>query len=231
MTVENAFPCLQHSDGRRFPLGRRLATLGSDTDCQIRLDDPQIKSQHAFLVFQMGAWRIRKLESGAVVALDGQQIKEESELRHGAKLTVGKTELLFLEHDGNDATVSGHPVSDPFVALLASFAGILRETDHARVLADMAQASARLLSSDAVRILYRGEGKGLWRTLATCPAGAPSSRFSTSALRQAEASGSSVLLGENDLVHLAGGDLAIVWREDNHVIMTGAATTVYTGEI
>lgn len=34
------------------------------------------------------------------------------------------------------------------------------------------------------------------------------------------------------LVHLLGGDLLIEWREeDNHVYMTGAATTVFTGEI
>ncbi len=206
MTAENVFPCLQHSDGRQFPLGRRLATLGSDSDCQIRLDDPQIKPQHAFLVFQMGAWRIRKLESAALVGVGGVEVKEEAELRHGAKITVGKSELLFLERAPDDATVSVSTAADPIVALLTSFAGILRETEHTRVLSDMAQASARLLSSDAVRILYRGEGEGLWRTLATCPAGAPSSRFSASALRQAEAEGSSVLLGENDLMHLPGGE-------------------------
>ncbi len=33
------------------------------------------------------------------------------------------------------------------------------------------------------------------------------------------------------LVHLLGGDLFIEWKEDNHVYMTGAATTVFTGEI
>lgn len=37
--------------------------------------------------------------------------------------------------------------------------------------------------------------------------------------------------GRDVLVHLAGGDLRIVWRDDNHVIMTGAAATVYEGEI
>lgn len=34
------------------------------------------------------------------------------------------------------------------------------------------------------------------------------------------------------LVHLLGGDLEIEWNEaDNHVYMTGAATTVFDGEI
>jgi diaminopimelate epimerase len=34
------------------------------------------------------------------------------------------------------------------------------------------------------------------------------------------------------LVHLLGGDLEIYWNEeDNHVYMTGPATTVFDGEI
>ena len=39
------------------------------------------------------------------------------------------------------------------------------------------------------------------------------------------------LLERKTLVHLLGGDLLIEWKEDNHVYMTGAATTVFTGEI
>jgi diaminopimelate epimerase len=43
-----------------------------------------------------------------------------------------------------------------------------------------------------------------------------------------------VLTGRGDrkqLIHLAGGDLEIEWREDNnHVFMTGSATEVFTGE-
>ena len=36
----------------------------------------------------------------------------------------------------------------------------------------------------------------------------------------------------NVLVHLLGGDLEIYWNpEDNHVYMTGPATTVFDGEI
>jgi len=37
--------------------------------------------------------------------------------------------------------------------------------------------------------------------------------------------------GRQVLVHLAGGDLAIHWREDNHVIMTGPAVSVFDGEV
>jgi diaminopimelate epimerase len=43
-----------------------------------------------------------------------------------------------------------------------------------------------------------------------------------------------VLNGKNDrrtTVHLAGGDLGIEWRSDNHVLMTGPAEESFTGEI
>jgi diaminopimelate epimerase len=43
-----------------------------------------------------------------------------------------------------------------------------------------------------------------------------------------------VLNGQTDrraIVHLNGGDLDIEWNADNHVLMTGAAEEVFTGEI
>ena len=39
------------------------------------------------------------------------------------------------------------------------------------------------------------------------------------------------LLDRKVLVHLPGGDLIIEWLEEGHVMMTGPATTVFTGEV
>ena len=42
-----------------------------------------------------------------------------------------------------------------------------------------------------------------------------------------------VLTGRTDrkiLNHLLGGDLVLQWNEDNHVMMTGGAVEVFTGE-
>ena len=203
--TESVFPCLESQDGRRLPLGRRLATIGTDRDCQVRLDDPEVRPQHAFLVFQMGAWRLRRLEVSARLRLDGAEVAEEAVLRHGSRIEVGRSSFSFLEREPA-AAAGDASASDPVAALLRSFAAILQETESGKVLSDMAQASARLLSSDAVRILYRGEGEGLWRTLASCPSGAPSSRFSSSALRRAETAEGTVLLGENELGGLPPGE-------------------------
>jgi diaminopimelate epimerase len=37
--------------------------------------------------------------------------------------------------------------------------------------------------------------------------------------------------GRNVTVHLLGGDLQIEWGEDNHVYMTGPATTAFEGVV
>ncbi|HNY29575.1 MAG TPA: sigma 54-interacting transcriptional regulator [Fibrobacteria bacterium] len=204
--TENVYPCLRSPDGTDHPLGRRLATLGSDPDCQVRLADPSVRPQHAFLVFQMGAWRLRRLETSAILKLDGVDVAEETELRHGSVLQAGRLELRFLEKEPESRPEPADTDQAPLPSLLAAVAEILRETDSVRVLVDMVQASARLLSCDGVRVLHRPVGEGLWRTLASCPAGAPSTRFSSSALARAEALGEAVLLGENDLARLGAGE-------------------------
>ncbi|MHB8840461.1 MAG: diaminopimelate epimerase [Candidatus Aquicultor sp.] len=37
--------------------------------------------------------------------------------------------------------------------------------------------------------------------------------------------------GRSATVHLPGGDLRITWKEDNHIVLEGAATRVFTGTI
>jgi len=53
----------------------------------------------------------------------------------------------------------------------------------------------------------------------------------TGASAAAAASNLKGLTGENVTVHLSGGDLLIEWAKDNHIYMTGAAETVFTGQI
>ena len=201
------YPCLQEAvGGRKHPLGRRLATLGSDADCQIRVDDPSLRPQHAFLVYQMGAWNLRRLEAGSILKVNGLNVLEEVKLVHASKLLAGKTEFVFLE---KPPEIQAQPVEShgsPLADLVDGVAALLRERDPGKVVTEIVTAAAKLLECDGVRVIHRGVGEGLWRTLASCPAGAPSSRFSSSALRQAEDAGKAVMLGEQDLTSLPFGE-------------------------
>ena len=77
----------------------------------------------------------------------------------------------------------------------------------------------QVLSRDRIRLRVWERGAGL--TLA-CGSGA------CSALVNAARRG---LTGREATVIVDGGELRIVWREDNHVLMTGPVATSFTGEI
>jgi DNA-binding NtrC family response regulator len=196
-------PCLRFPDGKTCPLERRLATLGSDPECQIRVEGPGVKPHHAFVLFQMGRWMLRPLETGAVLRVDGRAVREECVLDHGVSIDVGSVVLVFLERE--DETSDGAAAS-PVVDILESVGALLRSGDPGSVCASMAASTARLLSADGVRVIHRAVGEVLWRTLASHPAGAPSHRFSSRALLRAEEVGATVRMGETDLAALPAGE-------------------------
>ncbi|MBC8135148.1 MAG: diaminopimelate epimerase [Fibrella sp.] len=76
-----------------------------------------------------------------------------------------------------------------------------------------------VISPDEIKMLTWERGAG--RTLA-CGTGASAS---------AVASHLNGFTGRRVLVHLAGGDLTIDWQDDDSVMMTGAATEVFTATI
>ena len=198
-----SYPCLRLDDGKRLPLERRLSTLGSDSDCQIVLEGGGVKPHHAFVLFQMGSWTIRPLESGAVLRVDGKPAKDERVLVHGARIEVGSVAMTFLEREEDSPASEG---DSPVVEILESVGAMLRAGDPADVCASMTSATARLLAADGVRVIHRPVGESLWRTLASHPSGSPSNRFSTRALQRAEEVGAVVRLGEADLAALPAGE-------------------------
>ena len=197
------YPCLLLADKTHRALDKRLATLGSDPDCQIRIEGPGVKAHHAFVLFQMGRWVLRPLETGVVLRVDGKQVREECPLLHGARIEAGSVILKFLEREEE----SGTPESaSPVIELLESVGSLLRASDPSQVCASMASATARLLSADGVRVIHRPTGEVLWRTLSAHPVGSPSQRFSARALQRAEEVGATVRLGDADLAALPAGE-------------------------
>jgi diaminopimelate epimerase len=79
--------------------------------------------------------------------------------------------------------------------------------------------AASIASREHIRLRVWERGVGLTRA---CGTGACAT--ATAAMRRG-------LVGRTVTVTLPGGDLSIAWRDDNHIVMTGPATTAFTGEI
>jgi diaminopimelate epimerase len=76
---------------------------------------------------------------------------------------------------------------------------------------------AQLIGEDEIRLRVWERGVGETRA---CGTGACAT--AVAAMRRG-------LTGRKVTVRLTGGDLEIVWREDNHIVMTGPATESYRG--
>jgi diaminopimelate epimerase len=78
---------------------------------------------------------------------------------------------------------------------------------------------AQILGNGSIRLRVWERGVGITRA---CGTGACATLVAASRRE---------LSGRNANIILDGGALAIDWRDDNHVIMTGPVATVYTGTL
>jgi diaminopimelate epimerase len=120
------------------------------------------------------------------------------------------------------AASMGNPHATFFVPDLAAIdiEAIGPALEHAAIFPERANIGfAQILAPDRIRLRVFERGAGL--TLA-CGSGA------CAALVNAARRG---LTGRAATIVADGGELAMEWRADNHVVMTGPVTTAYRGEI
>ncbi len=99
-TTKEALLILPYSPSRRkkktFILnGEKI--IGRDKNCSIILEDSYASSQHARIYQKDNHFFIEDLESKNGTFLNGKRIKKETALKNGDKITIGKTELKFME--------------------------------------------------------------------------------------------------------------------------------------
>ncbi len=123
------------------------------------------------------------------------------EVLHITGVSMGNPHVVFFTDNATDETINR------LGPLLENHEHFPRRTNVHLV---------QVLAPDEIKMLTWERGAG--RTLA-CGTGACASVVA-SHLNQK--------IGRRATVHLAGGDLAIEWAEDNHVYMTGPATEVFT---
>lgn len=76
--------------------------IGRGSGCQILLSDPLSSRTHAIISYEDGTWMVADAESRNGTLVNGQRISEVK-LKHGDRIQVGSTELLFelVSQDGD----------------------------------------------------------------------------------------------------------------------------------
>lgn len=85
--------------GATFLLSPPVAVIGRGSEADVRLEDPGVSRRHAEIRLSAGGARVIDLGSTNGTTVDGQQV-DESELRDGAELTIGRTRLVFHRDTG-----------------------------------------------------------------------------------------------------------------------------------
>lgn len=87
-------------EGRTYPLGRGVATIGLDERAAVGLfGDPEVARRHAEVVGTEAGFALRSLEPGARTRVNGDDLPAGSPrpLRDGDSIELGGTRLIFRE--------------------------------------------------------------------------------------------------------------------------------------
>ncbi|MCE9636778.1 MAG: protein kinase [Planctomycetes bacterium] len=71
------------------------SVLGRDEGCDLVVDDPRASRQHACFRFFDDAWQVRDLETSNGTFVNDRKVAGWTALRTGARVRVGRTELVF----------------------------------------------------------------------------------------------------------------------------------------
>jgi len=80
---------------QEFDLPRGATILGRSSDCHVTIEDPLVSRHHARIVLEGDRAVLYDLNSRNGVKVNGQPIKEPTELTDGDRLRIGTQELVF----------------------------------------------------------------------------------------------------------------------------------------
>jgi len=80
---------------QEFDLPRGATILGRSSDCHVTIEDPLVSRHHARIVLEGDRAVVYDLNSRNGVKVNGQPIKDPTELTDGDRLRIGTQELVF----------------------------------------------------------------------------------------------------------------------------------------
>lgn len=90
--------------GRVYPIVRNTVTIGRDGNCDIRLFDASVSSEHARIIDGALGFEVQDLDSTNGTYVDDEPV-QRARLRNGQRLRVGAVEFTFLrDRNKNEPT-------------------------------------------------------------------------------------------------------------------------------
>jgi len=88
---------LNQTTADRYDVSSNVTRIGRERNNSIALsEDRYVSRHHAWILQAQGSFWLEDLGSTNTTLLNGKPVKERSQLSTGDKLTLGKTELIFI---------------------------------------------------------------------------------------------------------------------------------------
>ena len=81
--------------GEDYQLREGKTNIGADNSSDICVNDPEVSAHHCTLLYRSGKFRIKDEFSTNGTAINDKEIDEQTELKDGDLIKIGKTELKF----------------------------------------------------------------------------------------------------------------------------------------
>ena len=81
--------------GASFPIERPVCSIGRGPQCDVRVRDDSVSTNHATLLRKGASWFVVDLRSANGTFVDGSRIAGERELAAGSRLKLGSVEMVF----------------------------------------------------------------------------------------------------------------------------------------
>jgi transcriptional regulator with GAF, ATPase, and Fis domain len=203
-TADNSsFPVLKRlSDSLIFTITKRIITIGSAENCQIRLEDSSMPLRLAHIIFELGNYYIAPLSNGIKISLNNKPLDVRTALQSGDKLSFANTQYLFCDNaaciqDSTGISISSG-ITNPngLLELISTIVVILKNRDK-DVFNDLVASISRLLHSDAARLVFEDPISGTRQTIARFPFESNLDRFSNKAIDWAKNASKTILSGDD----------------------------------
>ena len=221
-------PCLvNETNDERIALDRRLVTVGSATECAVRIRERGIDSFAVQLVYDHGTYYVEPIGSSTRVTHNGKRLRDRRALAPGDRICLGGQCFRFVEPRADDAPGAGGKTHGPLRQLITAVVSLIDNREQDLSFAVVSHIS-RLLGSDAARLVIEDEGSGRRRTLACFPADAPAERFSSRAIDWARDENRTVLMHDIDWRELHP-DSSMASLETNRIASVLCAPLTHAG--